>query len=600
MALKKIAVLLLFVGITFSVFAQDNDDAITAEEYFKNSEYEKSLTLYKQLYQSRNGDNLYYSQYLAVLLKLKIFDEAEKIIIKKIKSQPQFKIDLGQLYLEKGDPISANKIFDNIIQKMPANPFGITDVANSFYAIGNYDDAIKTFLIGRKILHKEEAFAYELISLYSYKKLKANLIEESLNLINRQPEYLQMAKNALNRAFEGEEDYQLLKNQLLKRIQKDPQNINYIDLIAWQYIQQKQFDLALIQMIALDKRTNNFSDQIYAYGQLFAENNNFNSANKAFQYLIEKGKNTNYYLIAKLSLLRNKTQEVLSNSHTNEDLIGIAKSYEHFLLEFGKNNQTILAIRQLANLKAFYLQQTNEAEVLLEEALTLNQVDLKSIAEIKLELADIYLTNNNRWDAALLYGQVEKSFSNEPLGQEAKFRNAKLSFYYADFNWAKAQLDVLKASTSQLIANDALDLGLLLQDQLNADSTGGALKIYAQADLLLFKRQYQNALLALDSIYLKYPKNNLAAEVLLSKSKIYIQQKEFPKAANVLAEISEKYAYGIWADNALFNLASLEEQELNNPTQAQKHYEQLITNFPGSLFVAEARKRFRNLRGDRQ
>lgn len=600
MALKKIAVLLLFVGITFSVFAQDNDDAITAEEYFKNSEYEKSLTFYKQLYQSRNGDNLYYGQYLAVLLKLKIFDEAEKIIIKKIKSQPQFKIDLGQLYLEKGDPISANKIFDSIIQKMPANPFEITDVANSFYAIGNYDDAIKTFLIGRKILHKEEAFAYELISLYSYKKLKANLIEESLNLINRQPEYLQMAKNALNRAFEGEEDYQLLKNQLLKRIQKDPQNINYIDLIAWQYIQQKQFDLALIQMIALDKRTNNFSDQIYAYGQLFAENNNFNSANNAFQYLIEKGKNTNYYLIAKLSLLRNKTQEVLSNSHTNEDLIGIAKSYEHFLLEFGKNNQTILAIRQLANLKAFYLQQTNEAEVLLEEALTLNQVDLKSIAEIKLELADIYLTNNNRWDAALLYGQVEKSFSNEPLGQEAKFRNAKLSFYYADFNWAKAQLDVLKASTSQLIANDALDLGLLLQDQLNADSTGGALKIYAQADLLLFKRQYQNALLALDSIYLKYPKNNLAAEVLLSKSKIYIQQKEFQKAANVLAEISEKYAYGIWADNALFNLASLEEQELNNPTQAQKHYEQLITNFPGSLFVAEARKRFRNLRGDRQ
>ena len=270
------------------------------------------------------------------------------------------------------------------------------------------------------------------------------------------------------------------------------------------------------------------------------------------------------------------------------------------LLEFGKTNQTLFAIRQLANLKAFYLHQTTEAETLLENVLTLNNQDLKSIADVKLELADIYLINNNRWDAALLYGQVEKSFSNEPLGQEAKFRNAKLSFYYADFNWAKAQLDVLKASTSQLIANDALDLSLLLQDQLNFDSTGSALEIYAKAELMLFKNQTNKALLVLDSINLKYPNNNLAAEILISKSKIYTQQKEFKKAANALIEISEKYNYSIWADNALFNLASLEEQELNNPTLAQIHYEQLITNFPGSLFGIEARKRFRNLRGDRQ
>jgi tetratricopeptide (TPR) repeat protein len=599
MALKKIAILFLFTCITLAVFAQDNEKAIEAEEYFKNSEYDKSLPIYKQLYQGKNGDELYYSQYLAVLLKLKFFDDAEKIILKKIKIHPQFKIDLGQLYLEKGDPISANKIFDSIIQKMPANPFEITDVANSFYTIGNYDDAIKTFLTGRKILHKEEAFAYELINLYSFKKLKANLIDESINLIIRQPEYLQMIKNVFIRTFEGEEDYLQLKTQILKRIQKDPQNIHYIDLLAWLYIQQKQFDLALNQMIALDKRTDQFSGQIYAYGELFAENKNFNSANKAFQYLTEKGKNTPYYLIARLSLLNSNTQESISKSHTKEDLISIAKSYELFLLEFGKNNQTILAIRQLANLNANYLQQYNEAEVLLEEALNIKQLDVVSIAEIKLELADIYLINNNRWDAALFYGQVEKSFSNEPLGQEAKFRNAKLSFYFADFIWAKAQLDVLKASTSQFIANDALDLSLLLQDQLSADSSGLALNIYAQAELSIFKKRYEQALNLLDSIEIKYAKNNLAPEILMSKSKIYIQQKEYQKAANTLAEITEKYTYSIWADNALYNLANLEEQELNYQIQAQKHYEQLISNFPGSLFASEARKRFRNLRGDR-
>jgi len=600
MDLKKIVLLLSLFYFVTSVKAQDIGDLTLAEEYFKNNDYEKSLPIYKQLYQRKNGENIYYKEYLAVLLKLKMFEEAEKIIIKKIKTQPNLKIDLGQLYLEKGDITAANKIFDAIVEKLPANLFEITELANAFYNINNYDYAIKTFVYGRKLFHKEDIFTYELISLYSIKKIKPSLIEEIISLINRQPEYLQMGKNAINRTFEGPEDYGLLRTQILKKIQKDPQNTIYIDLLAWQYLQQKQFDLALIQMIALDKRTNNISDEIYAYGKLFSENKAFETSNKAFEHLIQKGKNNLYYLLAQFSLLKNRTDQVLSSTYQNEELVNLSKNYENLLLEFGKNNQTLFAIRQLANLKAFYLHQISDAQILLEQTLTINNLELKGAAEIKLELADIYLINNNRWDAALLYGQVEKSFSNEPLGQEAKFRNAKLSFFYGDFNWAKAQLDVLKASTSQFIANDALDLSLLLQDQLNFDSTGNALQIYAKSELMLFKNQPNEALIVLDSINLKYPKHHLAPEILITKSKIYIQQKEFQKAADALTEISEKYSYSIWADNALFNLATLEEQELNRPTQALKHYEELIANFPGSLFVIETRKRFRNLRGDRQ
>ena len=598
MNLKKTILFFFLSCVIIPVFAQDISEVMLANEYFENSDYEKSLTIYKKLYQTKNGENQYYKGYLAVLLKLKMFDEAEKIITKKIKTQPNLKIDLGLLYQEKGDPNAANKIFDEIIEQIPPNSLAISEAANSFYAISSYDYAIKTFIAGRKLLHKTDIFSFELISLYSFKKIKPNLIEEILNLIDRQPEYLQMAKNAVIRAFDDPEDYSQLKNQLLRKIQKDPQNTNYIHLLAWQYIQQKQFDLALIQMIALDKRTNNGSDEIYNFGQIFAENKNFEASNKAFEYLILKGENTNYYLIAKFSLLDNKFKQILSGAYKKDDLIAISNDYESLLLAIGKNTQTLFAIRKLANIKAFYLHQITEAQTLLEEALTFNKIEEQSVAEIKLELADIYLLNKNRWEAALLYGQVEKSFSNEPLGQEAKFRNAKLSFYYGDFNWAKAQLDVLKASTSQLIANDALDLSLLLQDQLNFDSTGSALQIYAKAELLHFKNQANEALLVLDSIQLKYPKNNLVPDILITKSKIYTQQKEFQKAANALSEIIEKYSYSIWADNALFNLANLEDQELNNPKQAQKHYEELITNFPGSLFVIEARKRFRILRGD--
>ena len=255
-------------------------------------------------------------------------------------------------------------------------------------------------------------------------------------------------------------------------------------------------------------------------------------------------------------------------------------------------------MRQLANLKAFKLNQLSAAQTILEEALAIPGVKDQTLAEIKLDLADIYILNNDRWEAALLYGQVEKSFSNEPLGQEAKFKNAKLSFYNGDFSWAKAQLDVLKASTSQLIANDALDLSLLLQDNLAFDTTGNALKMYAKADLLQFKNQLDESLTLLDSINIAFPNNDLADDILQSKSKIYIKKSDYKKTSEILNELIEKYSFSIWADDALFNLAMLEEEKLDDKINAQKHYEKLMTDFPGSLFVIEARKRFRNLRGD--
>ena len=144
--LKYICNILFFTTVFFnSLFAQSVKDAEIAKQFFDNGEYDKSYTLFKQLYQSKNGSDLYYQDYLNVLIKLKQFPEAEKIILKKTKEDPKFLFDLGSLYQEKGDLAAADKIYEAIIQKMSPNQFSISDVANSFYGINNYDYAIKTF-----------------------------------------------------------------------------------------------------------------------------------------------------------------------------------------------------------------------------------------------------------------------------------------------------------------------------------------------------------------------------------------------------------------------------------------------------------------------
>ncbi|MEO5909510.1 MAG: tetratricopeptide repeat protein [Pelobium sp.] len=599
--MKKTVHLFLLIIILLSVkpaFAQVENEVILAEQFYRNGEYDKALVIYEKLYQTKNGSNLYYDNYLNTLQKLKKYDEAEKLINKKIKEDQRYKIDLGQLYLEKGDLNASDKIFDSIVQNMPANQNMISEIATSFYATGNYDYAIKAFLNGRKILKSDDIFIYELINLYRYKKIKDGLTTEILKLIEIQPEFMAMAKSNLSRTFETSEDYNELKSQLLKKIQKDPQNANFIDLLAWQYLQQQQFDLALLQIIALDRRMNDNGSRVFNLANLFLDNKAYDPANKAYEYLISKGSNSPYYISARVALLRSKNQQILDGQYTQQEIASLVEDYEKLLAEFGKNNQTVFAIRQLANLKALYLNQLDQAQQLLEEIIDFNGVKPQTIGEVKLDLADIYVLNNNKWEAALLYGQVEKSFANEPLGQEAKFKNAKLSFYNGDFGWAKAQLDVLKASTSQLIANDALDLSLLIQDNLAADTTGNALKIYAKADLLQFKNQFATALITLDSVNTLFPTNDLADDILMMKSKIYLKQNNIDQAVISLQDIISNFGFSIWADDALFTLATLEEDKLNDKANAQKLYEQLIAQFPGSLYVIEARKRFRNLRGD--
>jgi TolA-binding protein len=594
----KDCLILLLIACSFSAFSQNATDADIAKQFYDTGQYDKAYTLYKSLYQSKNGSDIYYQPYLNVLIKLKQYPEAEKIILKKAKENPKTLFDLGQLYQEKGDLAAADKVFENIIQKMEPNQFAIADVANSFYAINNYDYAIKTFIEGRKIIKEDYAFVFELINLYRFKKMKDALTSESLKILDQQPELLAMVKSNLSRTYENDEDYEVLRNLLLKKIQKDAQNTTLIDLLAWQYIQQKQFDLALIQYIALDRRTEGNGSKVFSLAGILEENGAFETANKAYNYLIDKGNKSPYYIASRVANLKNKGKQLLTGNYTSEQISGVVIGYETLLTEYGSNTQTVFAIRELANLKAYYQNDLNGGQKLLEDVLSFPSLNPLTLASVKLELANIYILNNERWEAALLYGQIEKSLSNEPIAQEAKFKNAKLSFYNGDFTWAKAQLDVLKASTSQLIANDALDLSLLLQENLAFDSTGNALKMYAKADLYRFTNMPDKALSVLDSLAISYPQTDLLDDVAMMKGEIFINKNNYTKAAEIFKSLITQFPYSIWIDDAYFKLATLEEEHLNDKISAQKHYEELLQKYPGSLYVIDARKRFRNLRGD--
>lgn len=597
--MKRILLVCLFVITSIATAFAQTDELLLAKQYSSNGEHQKALEIYQKLFKQDN--DAYFNNYISTLLALKKFDEAESTAKKMIRRHPaaaEYVITLGSIYNQHGGAEKANALYDDLIKKMPADQNAVAMLAAQFYQGSNANYAIKTFVQGRKLLNNDDLFSYELITLYRFKRDKPALTEEYLNILPKNPLYLSQAENALATLYEGDADYDMLRIALLKRIQKDPQQTIFVNLLTWQFLQQKDFDQALNQTLALSRRTDNDGSDIYELCRTLVFNEAYDAAIRGYEYLISKGKEGPYYISAKIELINTKNLKVTAGKYVQADLIELEKNYLDLLAEFGQNTTTAFAMQKLANLQTFKLHKLNEAQKVLEDALKIPQIRPVLLAACKLDLGDIYLLNNQPWEATLLYSQVEKDFVNTPVGQDAKFRNAKFAYYTGDFTWAKGQLDVLKAATSQLIANDALNLSLLIGDNIVADTSGKALKMYARADLQIFAQQQEKAIAILDSINTKFPDNQLSDDISMAKARIAIQQKAYPDAVTYLKKIIADHPSDLWADDAVFMLGDIYENQLNDKEQAKTYYQKIITDYAGSLYINEARKRFRKLRGD--
>jgi TolA-binding protein len=598
--MKKILLILFFFAMPVVLRAQNGSDNDLAMQYYEEGDYQKAAVLMGKIF-NQTKDDTHFELYFNALLKSKQYDEAEKVIKKLIRQYPgesKYEIALGRIYKEKGRQEDAAKTFGHIIDNMPADEGKIRELATYFYQMDEFDLSINAFMQGRKVLKNEQLFTYELLSLYRFKKDKNMLVQEYLNALPAAPQLLQQAETVLSSVFDANEDYLLLQAPLLKKIQKDPQNETFAKLLIWQYLQQEDYDMALRQLIAQDKRTKDNGTVLFENAQTFVANKAYDAAIKAFTYLLTKGTENEYYLPSRLGLIDARYQLLLTGKNDKGEVMLLAGQYQAILDEYGQNARTLFALRKLATIQAYYLHNLVKAEEALTSGLKIPGIPKNETGELKLELGDIYVLTDQPWDAILLYEQVSKEFENQNLGNEARYRSARLSFYQGNFSYAKSQADILKASTAQLIANDAMNLSLLLSDHLENRTDTLALKMYAAAELLQFKNLSLQALQKFDSITVSYPQHTLADDILMARSKIYIKNNDFSAAAELLTRLVTHPQNNIWTDDALFILAGLYGEQLKDPAQAKILYQKLITDFPGSMYITEARKQFRKLRGD--
>ena len=577
-------------------------DSRLAAQYYQSGEYDQAALLYKKLYKKSKGNYSYYNRYIESLLAFEAYDEAEASIKQEIKRRPkdmELYVSYGNLYEKKFEPEKADKQFRKAIANLDNNVSRISKLGNAFSLLAKYDLAIETFEKGAKLTGGKHRFSNNLANLYQrkgdYKKMTFYYLEG----INTYKNRLASLENIFQRVL-PKESYSDLQAQLYERIQSNPDEALYTELLQWTFIHNKQYDRALRQARAMDRSLEENGARVFDLATIAENDKDYKTAMKAYQYIIdEQGPNTAYYLDAKLGFLNAKRKSITKNyDYTKASLQELEAEYERFLNEFGRNTETASLIKQLAYLKAYYLDNVDEAIGLLEEVKNFGGLKKYQVADAKIELGDLYLIKGDIWESSLLYSQVDKAFKEGRIGELARFKNARLSYFNGDFAWAQEQFDILKSATTKLISNDAIDMSVFITDNMGLDTTDVPLKMYAESELLLFQNKYDEALNKLTEIDTLFPEHSLTDDILYSKAQIYEKLKDYDQSKSMLESIIENHVEEIRCDNALFELAELYEGPLANKEEAMKLYKRLFEEFSNSTLATIARKRFRVLRGD--
>ena len=596
--------LALFLMLCFSQSAQAQTDLELAEYYYNNGSYEQALLYLGDIYK-KNKTNKVYQMYYGSLLAMDNFYDAEKLVNGRLKRRHKNNkstayVDLGALYVRFDMREKALDAFDDALAIMQPGRSHAVRLANAFINLDELDLAYKTYM--KSIELGTDDFHFELANLKGMMGDYKGMVESFVELLHTKPTYIATIQTTINRNLRLETEranVRMVKGELLKAAKKYPQDVVYPKMLVWFFTQEKDFSSAFIHSRSIDVRLGERGSGVMELGNISAFNDDLETARECFEYVSGMGPSNPYFFTARNELLQVRLESLKKEVPLDyEKLSKLEEDYAASLRDLGVKSETAIMVKDQAHLLAFFLDRSEEAMDNLEAVLELPALNQRVAAACKLELGDVYVFADLVWDASLIFSQIVLDFMDDPLGHEAKYRNARISYYTGDFAWAQTQLNALKASTSKLISNDAIDLSLLITDNFNLDTIFEPMEIYARADLLIMQRRYDDARLTLDTLIKNYPGHSLEDEILIVLGDLAMQEGNLEVAMEYYTEVVALHFDDITGDDALYNLAVIYDKILKDFEKAEEMYSRLLFEFSGSLYTVEARKRYRELAGE--
>lgn len=603
MIIRSTLLSVLFLLIAGATQAQ-NIDRRLADQYFNNSEYDKALMYYEKLYDNTN-EQFYFQRVVKCLIETEDYERAEKMMKKAVRKGwggTDMQMDLGKLYRDTDQDKKARKTWEDIIDNLEGNRNEIIKIARDFARMGEYQLALNTYDKGKELIRGFYAFNYEIAEIYGQMGRHEEMIDLYLELIEVNPGYERSVRSVLNRNIDFQEDLDLvdiLRKRLLKKVQSTPENQIFPEMLIWLYMQQNDFYGAFTQARALDKRNNEDGSRLMELASMARANKKYDVARDAYAEVAKKGSRNRHYYSAVQNRLSVEKEKLDQNPEPDVAAYNALKDeYLKLTEEWPASDLKAQTLIELTQIEAYKLNALNTAIDRLEKIMEFRGIRESTKATAKIAIGDYLLISGKIWDASLYYMQAERAFKYDDLGDEAKFKAAKVYYYTGNFDYAQAQLDVLKGSTSKLISNDAIYLANLIRDNTTIDTSYVPMEMYAAADLYLTQTKYDSALQILSALQKEFPGHSLEDDIEFMRYKIHMKKYAYNKAVDALETIIKYHSDGVLGDEAVYRLGRLHEETLNNETKAKELYEKILVEFPGSLHATDARKRFRRLRGD--
>jgi predicted Zn-dependent protease len=594
--------------VSSSAFSQNHTDIQLANEYVLKGDKKKAIELYRDLIKNDANIPLVHNNYINVLIDAGAHDEAQAYLKRILRRDPdnmQYRLDVGLVYVRSGELAKADKYFKDIIGDVKKSVHHAKMMSDYLSAKSLVDYAILSLTESRSFLGNPYLFCLDLAMLYRIQGQQDKMVREYLNYVTQNSANIQYVKNVMQALLTKPEELESLERLLYDKVQQNPEVEVYSDLLIWVTMQQKNFYASFIQARAYDKRYKKEGEKSMEVAKVALDNDDYETASKIYRYVIREFVNTPNNLLARLGLIRAREAKIKNNFPVSADSVKtLVRDYQKFINQYPDNNNSLEAQRNEAILFANYLDQKDSAIQILNRLIANPRASLYLKSKAKLDLGDIYLIKGESWESTLLYSQVEKTQKENPVGYEAKLKNAKLSYYKGDFRLAQEHLDILKEATTREISNDAMDLSMRIKENIALDSSGEALHQYAIVELLLYQNKINEAMQKIQNLKqgigdsASFSNQTILDDVYWLEANIVLKQGEFDKAVTLLQKIQDDYADDILTDDAYFLQAEIFERHIKNKEKAMEIYREFLNRFPGSVYAAEARKRFRMLRGD--
>ena len=390
--------------------------------------------------------------------------------------------------------------------------------------------------------------------------------------------------------YEQQIPFSEIERLFIQKIQQFPDDPNLIELLVSTYIFNGDWDKAWNQRRALDMRfKNEQGKRLLEFASYIFQSQQWSLASKIFDYLIKSYPGSNQNSRWQQMSIAAREQVVLRKENPEiAEVRNLISAYQKLRNERGDNSISMSSYWQEAKLYAYQLKQLDSAVFVLNKGILLAQNDLDLQAQMKLELGDILTYKGKKYDALIQYAQVEKQVKDSPLAYEAKIKTAKLYFYTGDFELAKELADILKQGTQREIANDALELSLLIEDNTGIDSLEVGLKNFANIRFVYDQKRWEEGDSFLALLTTENKQESLQDDILYLRATRARQKGENVLAKEMYWEIFKKFPEDIYGDDALFYFLTLSDTANSEP------FLLFIKQYPNSLHLSDVRGMLNN------